>query len=434
MTEAPVWAWPANTCVPVLAGVLRRDEATGAGEFQYDAGYLAAGGTALDPGQLRHRDARRPIKVPAAAREGVPGVIADAGPDAWGRRVLAQDLGFEPNAFEALVLSADDGAGHLTVGDLAVKPTIEWLDLAALAEAIQRRQDGLPHKASRAVDLVLSPDTALGGAKPKATTLIDGFPWIAKFAERGDPLNLPYYEAATLRVAERVGIKSVQVDVHPLPHGRSVLLVKRFDRLPDGSRLPMASALTVLGPAAQGLGPARTYLKLAHALRSWAREASPYPSGRQLWERIVFNGLMGNIDDHPRNHALLRVDGRWQLSPMFDVVPTFIPRERAALAMPFLAETPTRLTAAVTAENLVKSGPSFGVSVDVALEGVIRMAEQILDGMPTVLRELDAPAAVSLELRPALEWTNKILTDARALNIADLKLVAPKRRGWNWAP
>lgn len=434
MTEAPVWAWPERTTSPLLVGILRRDDATGAGEFQYDADYLAAGGPALDPGQLRHRDARRPVKVPASAREGVPGIIADAGPDAWGRRVLAQDLGFEPNALEALVHSADDGAGDLSVGELEAKPAIDRLDLVALAEAIQRRQEGLPHKASRAIDLVLSPDTALGGAKPKATTLIDSFPWIAKFPERGDPPNLPYYEAAALRVAALVGIESAQTDVYRLPQGRSVLLVKRFDRLPDGSRLPMASALTVLGPAAQALGPERTYLKLARALRTWGREAAPYPSGRQLWERIVFNGLVGNTDDHPRNHALLRVDGRWQLSPLFDVVPTFIPRDRVALAMPFLAETPTRLSAAVSAVNLVRAGPAFGVPAEDALSKVISMATQVIAGMPMVLNDLGVIDTIGPQLQPVLEWANKILADARALSVTDVAPARPKSRGWNWAP
>lgn len=38
---------------------------------------------------------------------------------------------------------------------------------------------------------------------------------------------------------------------------------------------------------------------------------------------MVFNGVVGNNDDHPRNHAVLfdLDQQRWRLSPAFDVVP-----------------------------------------------------------------------------------------------------------------
>ena len=434
MKTAPVWAWLDGSVTPVRVGTLFRDEHTGAGAFQYDADYLAGGGRALDPGQLRHRDARHPIAIRASDREGVPGIIADAGPDAWGRRVLAQDLGYEPDAMDALVHSADDGAGHLAVGDLDAKPALEWLDLLELADAIQRRQEGRVSKAHRLVDRVLSPDTALGGAKPKASTLVNGFPWIAKFPERGDPLNLPYYEAAALRVAKRLGLRSVEVEVKPLLQGRSVLLVKRFDRLPNGARIPVASGLTVLGPAAQAIGPARTYLKFAQVLKTWTREDKPYSASAEIWERLVYNALVGNGDDHPRNHALLYTEGAWQLSPVFDVVPTFIHRDKVALAMPFLSLSPTKVTAAVSAINLVRAAPAFGVPVDKAQDRLVEMARGIQVVWPSVLAELNAPGEVTEETQPVLDWSARLLAEAEALTAADLMPGKPKRLGWRWAP
>jgi serine/threonine-protein kinase HipA len=404
------------------------------GTFQYEADYLAAGGPALDPGQLQHRDARHPIAIRAADREGIPGIIADAGPDAWGRGILAQDLGYQPDAMDALIHSADDGAGNLAVGELEHKPAIEWLDLLELAEAIERRQDGRSQKNSRLLDQVLSPDTALGGAKPKATTMVEGFPWIAKFPERGDPLNLPYHEAAALRMAGRLGLNCATAEVRPLPRGRSVLLVKRFDRLPGGARIPFASGLTVLGPAAQVPGPARTYLGLAQALKKWARQTQPAPILPELWERIAYNALVGNGDDHPRNHALLRVDGAWRLSPLFDVVPTFHFRDSVALAMPFLSLSPTRSTAAATAANLVRCAPSYGMTAEAAHTRLIDMGNAVQAEWSSVLAEIDAPAEVASETRPVLDWSARLLADASALAPATLAPAKHKRRGWHWAP
>jgi serine/threonine-protein kinase HipA len=43
----------------------------------------------------------------------------------------------------------------------------------------------------------------------------------------------------------------------------------------------------------------------------------------ELFERMVFNAVIGNDDDHPRNHAATYnpLENRWRLSPAFDVVP-----------------------------------------------------------------------------------------------------------------
>ena len=43
----------------------------------------------------------------------------------------------------------------------------------------------------------------------------------------------------------------------------------------------------------------------------------------QLFRRLVFDILMDNTDDHEKSHALLwQPDGRYRLSPAFDVVPS----------------------------------------------------------------------------------------------------------------
>jgi len=35
----------------------------------------------------------------------------------------------------------------------------------------------------------------------------------------------------------------------------------------------------------------------------------------ELFRRMVFNALVSNTDDHPRNHALIAITGNWELSP-----------------------------------------------------------------------------------------------------------------------
>ena len=36
---------------------------------------------------------------------------------------------------------------------------------------------------------------------------------------------------------------------------------------------------------------------------------------------MVFNALISNVDDHPRNHALIAPGRAWQLAPAYDLTP-----------------------------------------------------------------------------------------------------------------
>jgi serine/threonine-protein kinase HipA len=49
---------------------------------------------------------------------------------------------------------------------------------------------------------------------------------------------------------------------------------------------------------------------------------------------MVFNAAISNIDDHPRNHALIAKDQHWKLSPAYDLTPANpVSDERRDLAM-----------------------------------------------------------------------------------------------------
>ncbi len=37
---------------------------------------------------------------------------------------------------------------------------------------------------------------------------------------------------------------------------------------------------------------------------------------------MVFNALISNVDDHPRNHAVIAMDTDWKLSPAYDLTPS----------------------------------------------------------------------------------------------------------------
>jgi serine/threonine-protein kinase HipA len=115
-----------------------------------------------------------------------------------------------------------------------------------------------------------------------------------------------------------------------------VLLIKRFDRekTEQGyTRSRMISGLTLL--RAEESAEARdrwSYVLLSEELRRVVKE--PRRDAPELFRRMIFNALISNLDDHPRNHAFIAKDRDWHLSPAYDLTPSpVIARDRRDLAM-----------------------------------------------------------------------------------------------------
>jgi serine/threonine-protein kinase HipA len=60
----------------------------------------------------------------------------------------------------------------------------------------------------------------------------------------------------------------------------------------------------------------------------------PSKDVRELFRRMCFNALISNLDDHPRNHALIVKEHEWNLSPAYDLTPSpVIAQDQRDLAM-----------------------------------------------------------------------------------------------------
>ena len=54
---------------------------------------------------------------------------------------------------------------------------------------------------------------------------------------------------------------------------------------------------------------------------------------RELFSRMVFNAAISNLDDHPRNHAILAKDRGWRLSPAYDLTPFAVISQERSLVL-----------------------------------------------------------------------------------------------------
>jgi serine/threonine-protein kinase HipA len=64
-----------------------------------------------------------------------------------------------------------------------------------------------------------------------------------------------------------------------------------------------------------------SYLDMVEAIETGGASTQIGAQLEQLFRRVLFNVLIGNRDDHLRNHGFLRQGNGWVLSPAFDVNP-----------------------------------------------------------------------------------------------------------------
>ena len=88
---------------------------------------------------------------------------------------------------------------------------------------------------------------------------------------------------------------------------------------------------------------------------------------------MVFNAMVTNNDDHPRNHAMLRTPNGWRLSPAYDIVPVpLISLERRELAL-----EAGRYGRVASLYNLLSDCASFGLLREEAQQLIDTMLEVV---------------------------------------------------------
>lgn len=329
--QAFVWVWLPGAAEPAVAGRLDREGRLIT--FTYGRSYLdRADAIALYGPELPLRPGRQVPELTA-----IHGCIADAGPDAWGRRVIERRRERQPEAtahrdLGDLAYLLESGSNRVGGLDFQRSPdeyrargegAVALEDLLRAAELVEGAEPLPPE-----LDLALLHGTSIGGAQPKAVVEDHGRHLIAKFGARTDLLPVVKLEYVAMTLARLAGLSVAPVELTSML-GKDVLLVERFDRSDDGSRRLMVSARTMLRLGEFGIGA--SYVELADLFRS--RFVEPVQTLRELFARITFNIIVGNTDDHARNHAAFWDGAALALTPAYDIVPQFRVGEEASQAM-----------------------------------------------------------------------------------------------------
>ena len=325
---------------PVEVGVLSR-ERRGSAEvvrFAHSAGWLEGVRDAfpLDPELPLY-----PGDFFSAAKSGLFGIFRDTSPDRWGRVLMerrealeARHEGRKPRRLGewAFLLGVSDitrvgalrlrqlgGEGRfLDHRALGAPPAARLRELQAIVLALDEPGSEERPEYEAWLSQLLAPGTSLGGARPKATfTASDDTLWIAKFPGRGDRYDVGAWELLAHRLARRAMIHVPEALLLSLGGEHHTFAVQRFDREGERRRL-YASAMTLL---VRNDGEPASYLDIAQALQDHGDPETIAPDLAELYRRVAFNVLVGNRDDHLRNHGFLRGAHGWCLAPAFDVNP-----------------------------------------------------------------------------------------------------------------
>lgn len=317
-----------DTAEWVVVGRYQRDSERRLGIYRYAPSYAELNLTwAIDPVNLPFLAS---IEHIAHRYDGLHDVLRDASPDSWGQLILRlkHDLPQDTLPIDYLRLAGNgDRWGALAVGSTP-KPNVAHLtspklhkldDLVQELLAISERRPAV--NAQLRKHLFATP--SLGGARPKATVQDDDTFWLVKPGLSTDTVDLALLENGTQQLGRAAGLRFADTRHHALVGGASVVRVLRFDR--NGQKRIMAvsaaSLLQIQYPfTTDEDSKGSSYPRLAEELR---RIGAPKDDLVELFGRMIFNAVVGNDDDHPRNHAVIfdATENRWRLAPAFDVVP-----------------------------------------------------------------------------------------------------------------
>lgn len=328
---------------PELVGELSYESLRGSDSygFKYDNNWLNRHGSLTLSDDLNNY----PGQQYTQSGRDIFGCFSDALPDRWGRTLLKRREQIEAQAegrpvrrlssFDYLVGIDDasrmggfrfrkslDGEFLNAQGGLKIPPLTQLRELIAASKEIERSEEKNVLPEQRWIAQLVNPGSSLGGARPKASVVDDDQSLhIAKFPSRKDDYDVAAWEHVAHLLAKKAGINVSQTKLISTDDNHRTLLSRRFDRTEDGRRIHFASALSLLGLAdGDNATNGHGYLDIVDFIIQSCADVEA--NLEELYRRVAFNIVIGNTDDHFRNHGFLLTRKGWTLSPAYDINPT----------------------------------------------------------------------------------------------------------------
>lgn len=359
VVAAEIWIWDK------LAGAVLWDESTQVGSFEFSGNFLQYG-LDISPVKMPLAQGKKVFAFPELRKskgdpfdtfKGLPGLLADMLPDKYGNQLINAWLIQNGRSSESLnPVEQLCFIGERGVGALEIKPTLrsekqkssslEIDSLVNIAGKILNSRENfhssLTGEEQSALSDILKIGTSAGGARAKAVIAYNpkmgkvksgqvkastGFSyWIIKFdgvhdSQFGATMGYGRVEMAYYLMAKSAGIEMSECRLLE-ENGRAHFMTKRFDRKDNGQKIHMQSLCGLRHFDFNQVG----FYSYEQVFETMRMLRLSYPEAEQMFIRMVFNVLARNCDDHTKNFAfLMDQDGKWRLSPAFDVCYAYRP-------------------------------------------------------------------------------------------------------------
>ncbi|MBR5092852.1 MAG: type II toxin-antitoxin system HipA family toxin [Bacteroidales bacterium] len=406
-------------------GTFRWDDRYQTVQFEYDRDFVGRG---LEPSPLMMpvREGRV-YSFAGLNREtymGLPGMLADSLPDTYGRvlfeRWLALTGSTTSNSVETLCF-----LGKRCMGALEYEPAIEAgynpdqrFEVDSLVDVAR---EALANKAAFGVNLnddkkaaiaeILRLGTSAGGQRAKAIIAYNKTTGEVRSGQVEAPVGFGYYLIKLDGVSAQAGFREtenygrLEYSIYKLAttcgidmaecslleeNGRAHFMTRRFDR-EAGRKIHMQ---TLCGMAHYDfrLLRAHSYEQAFGVMRALRL---PYSDAQEMFRRIVFNVVVRNQDDHTKNISfLMGEDGRWRLSPAYDMGYAYNPQggwtamHQMSVNGKYDKITRDDLLALATANNI--KNPSE----------IIEEVRETASRWPQIAREADVPKEMIATIEP----------------------------------
>lgn len=281
--------------------------------------------------------------------KGLPGMLADALPDTYGRALFERWLALtgrsSGNAVETLCF-----LGKRCMGALEFEPAMDApyspdvrIELDSLvevaSEALSEKEEfgvNLDDDKKAVIAEIVRLGTSAGGQRAKAIIACNPQTGEVRSGQIEAPEGFDYYlikldgitaeagfretqnfgrlEYSFYRLVKKCGIEMSDCSIIE-ENGRAHFLTKRFDRQ-DGKKVHMQ---TLCGIAHYDYRNPRSY-SYEQAFNVMRALRLPYSQAQEMYRRMVFNVVIRNQDDHTKNISfLMDRQGKWSLSPAYDM-------------------------------------------------------------------------------------------------------------------
>jgi serine/threonine-protein kinase HipA len=346
----------------MLVGAVSWDPDKEHATFEFDRTFLEKG-LDLSPLKMPIAEALRGTAkfefrtLPKRTFRGLPGMLADALPDKFGNRIIDVWLARQGrtsesfNSVERLCYTGKRAMGALEFSpiiDQSIERSVpvEVSELVQLAQRVTNERLKLKDRFNQGdSDVILNiirVGTSAGGTRPKAVIALndetkkvrsgqidapEGFDyWVLKFDgvkenSLRDPAGYGRIEYAYYKMATSSGIIMTECRLFK-ENDRAHFMTKRFDRTKNKKKLHMQSLCALAHFDFNNPG-AYSYEQAFQIMRELKL---PYSDAEQQFQRMVFNVVARNQDDHTKNITfLMDKNGQWRLSPAYDVIYAYNP-------------------------------------------------------------------------------------------------------------